>query len=264
MLSVRVGKKGKALPHSQYIAKLGKFAKDSDQVEYQTWGNMPTWIQQNGATNLQLFWEMADLYERKNGSVYREHIIALPRECSVEQRVDLVCDWIENEIQDKYPYQAVIHNKIGLDGGEQPHLHLMFNERLVDGIYRPAEQLFKRYNSKYPSQGGAKKDNTGLPSWERKIQIRHLRERWEILVNEHLLKNGFEPTVDMRNWQERGLESEPENYSIKLMNDPDFRQAYSEMVTAKRELSELAPISDEELVLVSDIKPTYCSRRMRF
>ena len=68
----------------------------------------------------------------------------------------------------------------------------------------------------------------------------------------------------MRNWQERGLESEPENYSMKLMNDPEFRQAYSEMVTAKRELSELAPISDEELVLVSDIKPTYCSRRMRF
>ena len=78
------------------------------------------------------------------------------------------------------------------------------------------------------------------------------------------MKNGFEPTIDMRNWQERGLESEPENYSIKLMNDPDFRQAYSEMVTAKRALSELAPISDEELVLVSDIKPTYCSRRMRF
>ena len=189
MLSVRVGKKGKALPHSQYIAKLGKFAKDSDQVEYQTWGNMPTWIQQNGATNLQLFWEMADLYERKNGSVYREHIISLPRECSVEQRVDLVCDWIENEIQDKYPYQAVIHNKIGLDGGEQPHLHLMFNERLNDGIYRPAEQLFKRYNSKYPSQGGAKKDNTGLPPWERKTQIKNLRERWEVLVETFARKN---------------------------------------------------------------------------
>ncbi len=264
MLSVRVGKKGKALPHFQYIAKLGKFAKDSDQVEYQTWGNMPNWVKKNGSSNLKLFWEMADLYERKNGSVYREHIIALPREFNIEQRVDLVCEWIENEMQDKYPYQAVIHNKIGLDGGEQPHLHLMFNERLCDGIYRPAEQLFKRYNPKYPNQGGAKKDNTGLPPWERKIQIKNLRERWEILINEHLLKNGFEPMVDMRNWQERGLESEPENYSMKLMNGPNFRQAYSEMVTVKRELIELSPIAKINLEAVSEIRPIYSSRSFKF
>lgn len=264
MLSVRVGKKGKALPHSQYIAKLGKFAKDSDQVEYQTWGNMPDWVKSNDSQGLQVFWEMADLHERKNGSVYREHIIALPREFNVEQKVDLVNEWIDNEMSSKYPLQAVIHNKIGLDGGEQPHLHLMFNERVNDGIYRPAEQLFKRYNSKYPSQGGAKKDNTGLPPWERKTQIKNLRERWEILVNEHLLKNGFEPTVDMRNWQERGLESEPENYSMGMMNDPEFRQAYSEMVTARRELYEFAPIADKEFGLGANIKPTYCLRRMRF
>lgn len=264
MLSVRVGKKGKALPHSQYIAKLGKFAKDDDQVEYQTWGNMPSWIRQNDSQNLQVFWEMADLYERKNGSVYREHIIALPRELNIEQRVDLVCEWIENEMEDKYPYQAVIHNKIGLDGGEQPHLHLMFSERLCDGISRPAEHLFKRYNSKYPSQGGAKKDNTGLPPWERKTQIKNLRERWEILVNEHLLKNGFESVVDMRNWQERGLESEPENYSMKLMNDPDFRDAYSQMVTIKRELAELDPIPDKDLVAISESKISYSSPRFGF
>ena len=29
MMSVRVGRKGKALPHCQYIAKLDKFAKDT-------------------------------------------------------------------------------------------------------------------------------------------------------------------------------------------------------------------------------------------
>lgn len=264
MLSVRVGKKGKAFPHSQYIAKLGKFAKDSDQIEYQTWGNMPEWVKKNGSSNLQLFWEMADMYERKNGSTYREHIIALPRELDTEQRVDLVCEWIENEMEDKYPFQAVIHNKIGLDGGEQPHLHLMFSERLCDDVYRPAEHFFKRYNSKNPSKGGAKKDNTGISPWERKTQIKQLRERWEILVNEHLLENGFKPSVDMRNWQERGLESKPENYTMSMMNHPEFREAYSEMVKTKRELTELAPIADKDLVAISEMKINYSSPRFRF
>lgn len=65
MMSVRVGRKGKALPHCQYIAKLDKFAKDSDQIVAHSYGNMPDWAKDNPA----LFWEMADLHERKNGSI---------------------------------------------------------------------------------------------------------------------------------------------------------------------------------------------------
>ena len=44
-----------------------------------------------------------------------------------------------------------------MDGNDQPHVHLMFNERLQDGIERDPEQYFKRYNSKNPERGGAKK-----------------------------------------------------------------------------------------------------------
>ena len=44
-----------------------------------------------------------------------------------------------------------------MDGKEQPHCHLMFSERLLDGIERDPDQFFKRFNSKDPSKGGAKK-----------------------------------------------------------------------------------------------------------
>ena len=44
-----------------------------------------------------------------------------------------------------------------MDGNDQPHVHLMFNERLQDGIERDPEQYFKRYNSKNSERGGAKK-----------------------------------------------------------------------------------------------------------
>ena len=47
----------------------------------------------------------------------------------------------------------------------------MFNERLQDGIERDPEQYFKRYNSKNPERGGAKKT----------IQVRVTRNEKPIL-----------------------------------------------------------------------------------
>ena len=57
----------------------------------------------------------------------------------------------------KYAYAFAIHNPRAMDGKEQPHCHLMFSERLLDGIERDPDQFFKRFNSKDPSKGGAKK-----------------------------------------------------------------------------------------------------------
>lgn len=258
MMSVRVGRKGKALPHCQYIAKLDKFAKDSDQIVAHSYGNMPDWAKDNPA----LFWEMADLHERKNGSTYREHILSLPRELNVEQRLALLEDWIDQEIGEKYPYHFVIHNKIALDGGEQPHAHLMFSERINDGIARSFDQLFKRYNAKNPAKGGAKKDNTGLGPTERRVMLKAQRERWGDLVNRHLLEYGFEPVVDMRNWKQRGLESKPENYTMKQMNNPEFRQAYSEVVSTIREINELNYLKDEDLSVPCKKENRYSGPRL--
>ena len=108
----------------------------------------------------------------KNGSTYREYEIALPREMNAEQRLELVEDFIQSEIGSKYPYQFAIHNPKAMDGNDQPHVHLMFNERLQDGIERDPEQYFKRYNSKNPERGGAKKDNTGKGYQERKLILK--------------------------------------------------------------------------------------------
>ena len=148
---------GKAAPHAEYIdrdeeKKLKQEQAETD-LEHSAYGNMPKWAEHNPIT----FWEAADLYERKNGSTYREYEIALPREMNAEQRLELVEDFIQSEIGSKYPYQFAIHNPKAMDGNDQPHVHLMFNERLQDGIERDPEQYFKRYNSKNPERGGAKK-----------------------------------------------------------------------------------------------------------
>lgn len=153
-LSIKVGKKGKALPHFNYMMALDKYTKKQVHLAYSEIGNMPEWAKDNPS----YFWEMADLHERSNGSTYREHILSLPREFSQEQNLNLIHEWIEKHLNpNKHPYAFAIHNPLAQDGQEQPHCHLMFCERINDGIDRMAPQFFKRYNAKDPKKGGAKK-----------------------------------------------------------------------------------------------------------
>ena len=53
---------------------------------------------------------------------------------------------------ERLPYTLAIHR--GGADGENPHAHLIFSERVHDGIERSGEQWFKRYNAKAPEKGG--------------------------------------------------------------------------------------------------------------
>ena len=237
-ISIKVGMKGKALPHSKYILREDQYAPKNnklEELEYIGHGNMPAWAEHDP----KIFWQMADLHERKNGSTYREHIITLPRELNESQRLSLVQDWIKQELGEKYAYSFAIHNPIAMDGKEQPHCHLMFSERLLDGIERDPEQFFKRFNSKNPEKGGAKKDNTGLMDSVRKTLIKEQRNRWEVLCNEHLAK-AYEyipeppPEINMRNWKAKGLDQKPINLTMKELRDTNIRQSYIDRLESKR------------------------------
>lgn len=247
-LSVKVGKSGKAAPHARYIARLGLYAKRLDLGEHLIAtgvGNMPAWARENPL----LFWEAADEFERKNGSVYREQEIALPRELTEEQMIQLVQDWLRQEFGERYVYQWAIHSPRAADGKEQPHLHLMFSERTLDGIERDPEQFFKRYNAKNPDRGGCKKANTGLDFKTRSEQLKALRERWQDVCNRALERAGQDARIDMRSYKDRGLDTEPERkmlpsewrQSHRRAEIIDFRQARDELTDSRKELARLIP-----------------------
>ena len=233
-LSVGTGSKGKASPHAQYIAREGKYQKPSthqEKLENTGYGNMPQWAEHNP----NYFWQCADEHERKNGSTYREHVIALPRELDEQQRHELVKDWIKSEIGDKHAYQYAIHNPPAMDGKEQPHCHLMFSERTRDGIERDPDQYFKRYNSKNPDRGGAKKANTGLSHAERKADLIAQRDRWEKLCNQHLERAGHYERISMKSLKEQGINREPLNIPMHQMNKPQVKETYKAMLEAKEQ-----------------------------
>ena len=233
-LSVGIGKKGKASPHAQYIAREGKYAQPSnhqEKLENTGHGNMPKWAEHNP----NYFWQMADEHERKNGSTYREHVIALPRELDENKRHELIKDWIAQEIGEKHAYQYAIHNPPALDGDEQPHAHIMFSERTIDDVERDPDQYFKRYNSKNPEKGGAKKANTPKKSVERKEELKAMRDRWEKICNAHLERGFYSERISMKSLKEQGIQREPLNLTMAQLKQPEIKEAYRALLAAKND-----------------------------
>ena len=209
-LSVKVGAKGKASAHAEYIEREGEYKlKNNEKLEAVEHGNMPEWAQENP----NLFWQCADEFERKNGSTYREIEIALPRELTPQQRKELVQTFVEQELGEKHAYTWAIHNpKASIEGGEQPHAHIMYSERLQDGIERSPDQFFKRYNSKNPERGGCQKSNFAKTAEQRKIELVELRERFADLQNVYLEEYGHTDRVDHRSLADQGIERTPEKH----------------------------------------------------
>lgn len=202
-MSVKVGKSGTGAAHADYISREGKYAsKEKDDLEQVVSGNLPAWADHSSD-----FWKAADEHERANGSVYREFELALPRELTKAQRLTLVQEFVEQEIGDRHAYTFAIHNpKAAIDGGEQPHAHIMFSERTIDGTPRSAEQYFKRYNAKQLERGGCQKANTAKTPTERKADLVQRRERWADMQNKHLTKYGHTEQVTHLSLEARGIE----------------------------------------------------------
>lgn len=254
-LSMKTGDKGKAAGHAAYVAREGQYASRLERgevLEAKDSGNMPAWAEGNP----QMFWAAADAFERKNGTAYREMEIALPRELDSEQRVNLVNDWVQQEIGDRHPYQWAIHTPSASDGAEQPHVHLMFSERRCDGIERDPEQYFKRYNSKKPERGGARKgygEHAGQTRTldQRREELKALRERWQERCNHHLELAGQRERIDMRSYQAQGVDLEPERKMLPSeWRDTQTRGQVLDFRAAKAELT-----ASREAVLSLDVQP---------
>lgn len=178
------GKVGKAVPHFEYIHGMGKYNYKKNEVAYVT-ENMPKNI--TGHT----FFSMSDELERANGMTYKEIKLALPKELSLENNIDLLNDFIKKELGNKYYYSAVIHDKETDNNKTQNiHVHLMFSTRELDNIQRDIKLFFKKSNPKNKELGGCSKN----PKWDSKNTktLKEIRLSWEETLNHHLQKHNIE------------------------------------------------------------------------
>ena len=204
--TVRVGGKGKAAPHAAYLAREGPYQGRHryEDLEATAHGNMPSWAAHNPAH----LWQAADEHERANGATYREIEVALPRELGPAQRRALVEAFVAQELGERHAYQWAIHTPpAALEGGSQPHAHIMYSERTRDGYERDPAQYFRRYHAAAPQQGGCRKDSAGTAD-----RLAATRQRWAEVQNQHLARHGHTARVDHRSLQARGLDRRPERH----------------------------------------------------
>lgn len=257
--SVKAGGRGRGAKHADYIA--GRDDYQRGDIEAKGHGNMPAWA----ARRPGIFWAAADEFEREKGLAYLELEVALPRELSQEERLDLVRDIIREQVGADHAYEWAIHcPQAAIGGGEQPHLHLMWSPRICDGIDRDPDQYFRRYNARAPERGGCKKSTGGKSRGERDAEIRATRERVARITNRHLERAGMDARVDHRSLWERGINREPERH-IGPWRDrltPEVVAALLEQRAAVRE-AEAAAAAVSGLDLSGSIRDALAAREAR-
>ena len=176
-----------AFSHLEYVQRMNNFSKkvEYEDLVYSENMNMPSWAEQNPNS----FWIASETYERANGRTYSEFLFSLPHELTDEENKEIVDRFCNKTFGENFVYSYGIHSKPSSEEGIQNiHVHIMFCERRLDGIDRPVEQFFKRYNSKYPERGGAKKDRY----WNNSKMFFHVRKEIEKCINERLEEKGLE------------------------------------------------------------------------
>lgn len=204
-----------------YITRTAHYAHHKDNqyetIEFIESGNLPEFAQNRPDQ----FWEAAQLYERSNARTATSLVIALPKELTPSQRIELTRAFIKNFTEEfHFPYTCAIHNHKGaIQELDQPHLHLMYSERSDDKIPRTAKQFFSRYNEKNPKQGGAKKITADERGLGKKI-IPKMRQETENIINEYLEKYAPIKLVSIR-----GVILEVPN-TVSCLHHQDYNQIY--------------------------------------
>lgn len=206
-MRITSGKPGTASRHVKYILRKGEFSshsKSNDLVQSFS-GNLPP----NVSDPVQFF-SAADKGERKNGAAYREMVLAVPRELTDQQNVELGREFIAVVLPGR-PYVCAYHKSIAsLDRGLNPHFHIVYSDRIMDGIEREPEAYFHRFNKRHPAQGGCKKASGGQSPVELREELKEVRSTWAELQNTKLQESGHQPRMDPRSHFERGLKTLPE------------------------------------------------------
>lgn len=184
-----------------YITREGRYAVglDGPRNDLRAVGsaNLPGWTGGDAAA----FWAAADGYERANARRCLELELNLPRELNTRQQVAAVEDYIARLSAEAGPMPCTwaIHNA----GDGNPHVHLMIQERPLDGHERTAETWFKRANRAAPEKGGAIKSTW----WHDRENVFWSRALWADACNQSLIQGGHEARFDARSKAARFDES---------------------------------------------------------
>ena len=163
-----------------YISREGRYARArQDEVVHVESGCMPAFA----SSDAREYWAAADSHERSNGRLFRSLTAALPNSLDLAGRLELARSFAAHVTAGQMPYTLALHAGLSREPGaaDNPHLHLVFSERVNDGVERAAAQWFRRaaQAGRDPAQGGARKSERTKPrEW-----LDETRQAWAAEMN---------------------------------------------------------------------------------
>ncbi|WP_298188929.1 Ti-type conjugative transfer relaxase TraA [Novosphingobium sp.] len=163
-------------------------------------------------------WNAVEAAEkRKDAQLAREVEVAIPRELSQEQGIELAREFVEAEFVEKGMIADLnVHWDMGADGEAKPHAHVLLTMREVgeDGF-------------------GAK-----VRDWNKAELVEQWRERWADHVNERLAELDIDTRVDHRSLQAQGIALEPQDKIGPAASRMDERGLEAERIEEHRAVAQ--------------------------
>lgn len=201
-------------------------------------------------------WNNAELAEnRKDSRTAREYVVALPKELSTEQNIELVREFAK-ELTTKFNNVAdwAIHNE--KDGNGNIHAHILTTTR----EFNPeTKQLGERTAIEW---NNTKCQKNHVPVTQE--QIKEIRKSWEIIQNKHLAMAGLDLAVSCERKEDRetvkkhlgketvalerqGIETELGNHNRTIDNVAQLeQQIYSDGNNLAKERAELEQLEQQK------------------
>ena len=202
-------------------------------------------------------WNAAEFSEkRKDARVAREFEVALPRELTAKERLDLTRVFGQG-LADKYgaAVDFAIHSPDDATDVRNHHAHILMTTREVTPDGLGDKTILEKENRELVARG--------LPTSH--DQLRDIRLSWEELANEHLARAGHDIRIDHRSHSDRGLELEPTQHMGVHATQMEQRglsvdRKRLEDQAARQNAERIRANPNEVLTLITDEKSVFDKR----
>lgn len=198
----------------------------------------PDWVHDR-----QRLWNEVEAVEKNwNSQLAREFNVALPKELTNQQQLELIRDFVQDQFVDK---GMVADVAIHRDDSNNPHAHVMLTMRPFnkDGSWGNK----KKRDYVYDEKGDHVRDNKGnkkfitvsMTDWDRPETLEKWREEWANYTNQSLERVGVQEKISHLSHEERGLKEYPTIHLGHIAHAMEKKGIETERGNMNREIKEV-------------------------
>ncbi|GGA64065.1 Ti-type conjugative transfer relaxase TraA [Pelagibacterium lentulum] len=152
------------------------------------------------------FWNKVEHSEaRRDAQLSKEFVLALPKELTKEQNIELVRDFVGQQMLAR----GMVADWVFHDVEVNPHVHIMTTLRPLTEEGFGAKKVPVLAKDGTPQRGKDGKIQYRLWAGDRST-LNDMRAAWAEVQNNHLAKHGIDARVDHRSYAEQGIELTPQ------------------------------------------------------